>query len=628
MLRSGRLPQECRPERCEVVRLRGRGPLPSAPGPPARRGRTRRCFARRSSSGTSSPRSRASAPRATLSPAFQEAARLPPPAARAARARQRRRPAHAARRRSRDIYRSYSWVVPLRSGSVHAWDVATSAPPWRAPRSSLCRPASAGFALDAPVEELRDGRARRARSPAAGSCSSAGEAPRSCSPSPCWPPSACAGTRTRRERGLTWYGARRLAADGSHGRRDGAHRSSPAPLPVGRSAPSPAGSSPIAPVSPPGDVLRHSTLSTEGLARRGRDRRGPRARALRSAAHAPDRARRGARISPLDAAAVGAPRSSRSRSCAATSTRRRSREEQRLGGRARAAPRPHHVRRGGPLRPPLPPRPARSRARSRGAARSPLRLAAVSLARHPGHAAVAIAFLVVSVGLAVFAESYRTTLARGQSEQAAYAVPLDFTVREDLSRLVPVVDAAPSERFRALGRGVRVEPVLRRGREREPGRRRDRDHRARGRRRGAAGARRLAGGLRDAPFARGARTTNRGARRAARAADPRRRLRAARRGRGAGPITLTASVETRRGNFVTVILGRDRAARGRRSVRPSPRLRGRSHRRPHAQPAQDRRAGRRRRPAVPRNAGRSAACRQRRRPGQRRSRPLRRSGWA
>ncbi|HWM13996.1 MAG TPA: hypothetical protein VNO56_05915, partial [Gaiellaceae bacterium] len=90
-----------------------------------------------------------------------------------------------------------------------------------------------------------------------------------------------------------------------------------------------------------------------------------------------------------------------------------------------------------------------------------LRLAALSLARHPGHASVAAAFLVVSVGLAVFAESYRSTLARGQEQQAAYAVPLDFTLRQDLTRLIKVVDAVPPERLDALPDGVLVEPVLR-----------------------------------------------------------------------------------------------------------------------------------------------------------------------
>ena len=89
-----------------------------------------------------------------------------------------------------------------------------------------------------------------------------------------------------------------------------------------------------------------------------------------------------------------------------------------------------------------------------------LRLASLSLARNPGYAIVATAFLVVSFALALFAESYRATLARGERDQAAHRVPLDFVLQEDLRRLIPVLDAAPLERFRALP-AVEVEPVLR-----------------------------------------------------------------------------------------------------------------------------------------------------------------------
>ena len=79
-----------------------------------------------------------------------------------------------------------------------------------------------------------------------------------------------------------------------------------------------------------------------------------------------------------------------------------------------------------------------------------LRLASLSLARNPGYAVVATAFLVVSFGLALFAESYRATLARGERDQAAHRVPLDYVVREDLRRLIPVQDAASLERFARL----------------------------------------------------------------------------------------------------------------------------------------------------------------------------------
>jgi hypothetical protein len=88
----------------------------------------------------------------------------------------------------------------------------------------------------------------------------------------------------------------------------------------------------------------------------------------------------------------------------------------------------------------------------------PVRLAALSLARNPGRAAVAVAFLVVSLGLALFAETYRSTLARGETDQAAFTVPADFVVREDLTKLIPVFRAAPVARFAKVGHPI---PVLR-----------------------------------------------------------------------------------------------------------------------------------------------------------------------
>lgn len=88
----------------------------------------------------------------------------------------------------------------------------------------------------------------------------------------------------------------------------------------------------------------------------------------------------------------------------------------------------------------------------------PLRLAALSLARNPGYAAIAIAFLSVSLGLALFAETYRSTLARGQEDQAAYEVPADLVAKEDLRELVRPLEAAPLERYEELGEPA---PVIR-----------------------------------------------------------------------------------------------------------------------------------------------------------------------
>jgi hypothetical protein len=84
------------------------------------------------------------------------------------------------------------------------------------------------------------------------------------------------------------------------------------------------------------------------------------------------------------------------------------------------------------------------RALGRAGRRGPvaLRLAAASLARNPGHAAAAATFLVASVGLALFTVAYRATLRQGQVDEARYAVPADYVLREDLTQLVPVLHGA------------------------------------------------------------------------------------------------------------------------------------------------------------------------------------------
>jgi hypothetical protein len=84
------------------------------------------------------------------------------------------------------------------------------------------------------------------------------------------------------------------------------------------------------------------------------------------------------------------------------------------------------------------------RALGRAGRRGPiaLRLAAASLARNPGHAAIAATFLVASLGLALFAVGYRSTLLRGQHDEADYAVPASYVLSEDLSQLVPVMHGA------------------------------------------------------------------------------------------------------------------------------------------------------------------------------------------
>jgi hypothetical protein len=85
----------------------------------------------------------------------------------------------------------------------------------------------------------------------------------------------------------------------------------------------------------------------------------------------------------------------------------------------------------------------------------PMRLAALSLARRGGTALVAAAFLVVSIGVALFAVSYRATLERGQRDQAAFAVPADYVIAEDLAKLMPIQRVPPAS-FARLGETVTV----------------------------------------------------------------------------------------------------------------------------------------------------------------------------
>jgi FtsX-like permease family protein len=89
----------------------------------------------------------------------------------------------------------------------------------------------------------------------------------------------------------------------------------------------------------------------------------------------------------------------------------------------------------------------------RASRRTPLslRLATLSLARNPGRSAVAVAFLAVSLGLALFASVYRSTLLTGERQQAAYAVPAPAILSEDDLKLVPVLGAARPSEYRRYG---------------------------------------------------------------------------------------------------------------------------------------------------------------------------------
>ena len=90
-----------------------------------------------------------------------------------------------------------------------------------------------------------------------------------------------------------------------------------------------------------------------------------------------------------------------------------------------------------------------------------VRLALLALARQPGRAALTAAFLAVSFGLALFADSYRETLSAGQRDQAAFAVPLEAAVQDGGALVLPL-QAASLSRYRQLAGGTTALPILRR----------------------------------------------------------------------------------------------------------------------------------------------------------------------
>jgi hypothetical protein len=97
----------------------------------------------------------------------------------------------------------------------------------------------------------------------------------------------------------------------------------------------------------------------------------------------------------------------------------------------------------------------------RAARRMPVsgRIAALSLARNPGYAGAAAAFLLVSVGLAAFSADYRSTLSRAQSDQARFATPADVVLATRAGVRASIADPALARVYAA--RAERTAPVLR-----------------------------------------------------------------------------------------------------------------------------------------------------------------------
>ncbi len=453
-LRTGRLPRTCEPERCEVVRLRGAGSLPNVEG------------LRLVQVGTAAVRSpvlfgdfvapaETERARAALSPFYRDAIDYhrpaPPPLVLAEGVE-----GLVGSPELENVYRSYAWVVPLGPGDVRAWNIDGFAEDVAQARTSF---QNTSFAADltAPLADLQT--ASEASEVAGRRLLLVGGE----SAALLFAFAILAAVSMRRDteaarRRLTWFGARRWQLSLFTGTEAAAVAvvGTAVGWALGTLAGAIVASRAGAPV---GDVLAHSTLSRTGLLAAAAVAVAL-ALVLVAALRAKPIAFGRRSFSALDALALGAV------AVIAITLLRGDLDQEALaqesGTAAALVLLPGLVTFVAAvvcarlLRPGLLLLERASRGRSVG-----LRLAALSLARHPGHAAVATAFLVVSVGLAVFAESYRSTLARGQVEQAAYAVPLDYTLKEDLTRLIRVSDAAPPETLADLGPDVQVEPVLR-----------------------------------------------------------------------------------------------------------------------------------------------------------------------
>ena len=448
-LRSGRLPRACRPAHCEVLLLGGRGVLPDAPG--LRLVVVGRAILSDATlfGGSVAPDENAEA---ELSPLVRRARAYhqpPPPPFVLAEGVEGLVAAPPLAR----LFRSYAWVVPLRRGTVRAWDVDRFAADVDRARADLGA-ASSGFDVTAPVEEVRaaerSGRVSARRLLVVG-----GEAAGLLLAF-----AALAAAGARRDLGrwrdrLGWSGAARWQVEllGAAGAAATAVVGVALGWVVGATA---AGVLARREHVPALEVVRRSALSREALLAAAAV--AVAAAVVIALAQRPRGDDRGG-LRPLDVAAVGA------LAALAVGLLRGEADASRVGtggtgvfllvlpGLAAFAAGAAAAR----IVPPL----LGALARRTPPRRVSLRLALLALGRRSGSAGIAAGFLVVSLGLALFAVAYRSTLLAGQHDQAAYALPLDLRVREDLGRLVPVTEAVPLARFRALGRDLDVQPVAR-----------------------------------------------------------------------------------------------------------------------------------------------------------------------
>jgi hypothetical protein len=450
-LKSGRLPHRCTPARCEVVRLRGRGTLPNAPGLRLVEVGTATLRSSQLFGDFLAPTDNALADR-EAAPILQQGATYhrPPPAPLVVAEgieTLTRAPAVA------NTYRSYAWMWPLQAGRPRLWQIDDVAGKSERARAALSA-GSIGFSVQAPVEELRV--TERAATVAGRRLLLVGGEAAAL----LFAFAVLAARSMRRDleaarRRLTWYGARRwqlrllTGAEAAAVALTGTLVGWFIGLAAGALAAVRAG-------APAGAVLRESVLAPAGLAL---------AAAVvifativvAVATSVPARA--WSRFGLIDVAALGAV------VVVVVSLLGGATDESRLAGSQGAgllllllpgliafAAAVAAARLFGPFVRFA----GRFFDRSVGA-----RLAAVTLGRGPGAAAVTVAFLTLAFALALLAEGYRATLVRSEADQASFAVPLDLVVREDLKSLVRVLDAAPLARYAALAGGSEAVPILR-----------------------------------------------------------------------------------------------------------------------------------------------------------------------
>ncbi len=433
-LLSGRVPKPCVPQHCEVLRLQGQGPIPST--------RALRLI---------------EVGRAVLKPdaPFGPFVLPTPPTEQIARAVRYHVPPPSpiviangvaglsATKELETFYRAYAWVVPLRRGDVHPWAVGAFGQHVQQLSAEVNATSNAAFQVTAPTEQL---------AAASGSSQAAarrllllgGEGGALLLAFTILAAAALRRDVTDARRRLVWFGARRWQVELF------TLAESAALAAAGTLAGWIAGGGIAAVVaaragSPASQVVEHALLSTGGVLG---------ALAVAAAAglllyatvRAPGVQLGRLAFTPLDAAAAGAV------AVVLVGWARGSVDAQQLSGGGgtsaflilvpalivfAAAVLAARL-----LAPTL-------RALGRVGRQGPiaLRLAAASLARHSGHAAIAATFLVASLGLALFAVSYRSTLLTGQREEARYTVPASFVLSEDLSQLVPVLHGAAPSRY-------------------------------------------------------------------------------------------------------------------------------------------------------------------------------------